>query len=217
MAYTEHILVTLSGTLGANEIWSCGMRFKNLTDPGAPTIPDSAGLDVMVEDCWPDVADVWDNAGSGIPGNVGLQFLKINVIEPDGKYRDPVTHLHEWKPPVPAGGAAQTPDFTTTCISLLTGFNRGRAHRGRVYWPNFGLPLSSVVPSKVDASARNGALNWMLSLIGALSPVGDLIVASGLDGTIRKVTRLECGDILDVQRRRKNHEPETYVGVDLPA
>lgn len=222
MAYAEHLLVTWSGTLGPNEIWSTGCRYIPNAAVGQP-VPSSDDLDNTVSDHQAAVAAQFANAGSGIPGGVKLQFFKMNWILPNGRYRDPVTHLHEYNPQVNGAAAAQTPDFTTTAISHRSGLTRGPAHAGRQYWPNFGLALTSIVPSLVDASARNGALAWhhnMLRVaVGGVDPMDTWsylpVIASRKYGVNRRITEFAMGNVLDVQRRRKESEPETYV--TLPA
>lgn len=222
MAYAEHLLVVWAGTLGPNEIWSTGCRFIPNAAVGQP-VPTSANLDDTVDLVQAGVATQFANAGGAIAAGARLQFFKMNWILPNGKYRDPVTHLHEYNPTINGPAGPQTPDFTTTAISLETGFKRGPAHAGRQYWPNFGLPLSSVVPSLVDASARSNALNWYRSMLAiAVGGSGGVdswsylpVVASRTYGVNKRVTGFRMGNVLDVQRRRKESEPETFVTLDL--
>lgn len=205
MPYTPHLLVTWSGTLGANEIWTTGCRYR----ASDGSTPDSEGLDTLVEGIAPVSATQFHDGTSGIPGGVQLQYLKANWILANGKYRDPVTHLHEFSPKVNGTAGVFTPDFCTTSIQLATGFKRGRAHVGRMYWPNFGLAMDGMIPPSVTAVARGQALVWWDILSASVTGFRP-IVASRLDGTVRDVTQWRMGNILDVQRRRKNKEPEVF-------
>lgn len=92
--------------------------------------------------------------------------------------------------------------------------NAGRRHRGRIYLP-------TVTQGAMTTSARVG-LDRCLALAtfvrDVMQPVADLSpghwgVFSRVDGIVRAASRVEVGDVLDTQRRRRSELQEKREGV----
>lgn len=104
----------------------------------------------------------------------------------------------------------------------------GSRGRGRLYWPALGGQVDSTtlrmsVPT--PAAAASAAAQYLdaiaTALKNALAPTPslidyDLCVVSPTTGTKTRITRIEVGNVYDVQRRRRDRLTEVYAGVPMP-
>jgi hypothetical protein len=123
--------------------------------------------------------------------------------------------------PQPGTGAVVHPFQVAWVSSLRTTFV-GASGRGRLYWPSNGVTLSTSVlrPTTPTPATFNTAVAQYLGLvqtaIKATYPAAALAVWSRklLDAHI--VTTIQAGDVLDVQRRRRDNLVEAYVTTTFP-
>jgi len=127
---STHVYVQWGGKLPGNEQWSCGLRMYNAT--GGTLANDPAVLNAAAIA----ISAFHNRATSYISSSAKLSFVKANVIGTDGHYVAPTT-LETVLADVPGGGSASNPypNQVALAVSLVTGFSRGPAHRGRFYLP----------------------------------------------------------------------------------
>lgn len=114
---------------------------------------------------------------------------------------------------------ANQPAQVARVISLRTG-RPGRSYRGRMYWPSL---TAVIVPGtgKLDPTNQLATLNNAIKMIkmvrdqantivGAGSDIQPVIYSSTLD-LVTPVTKVQVGDVLDTQRRRRDRLQESYV------
>jgi hypothetical protein len=185
----------------SQEIWQFGWRFDRAT------IPTSAETDISNA-----VQTWWGQYGPS--EYVRLTHWKWALQGTDGDY--PAGHVPFEHVYVPALAGNSTNDGAqpqdTIVLSLRTSRPRGRGHAGRIYPP--------VRPVNINASGLIGSVTSLLqsfvTLVTAIQNAVDapLVVGSELAGTLRPVTMLRMGQVVDTQRRRRNALPEMYT--DLP-
>lgn len=119
-------------------------------------------------------------------------------------------------------GAAPHPPQCATVFSLRTQ-TPGASGRGRVYWPATGIAMSASTlrgDSAVLGGALTGFKTYMASIETAIETV--LAVPVSLDIWSRKnassapVDRIQVGDVVDTQRRRRDTLPEAYQEATYP-
>lgn len=115
-----------------------------------------------------------------------------------------------------AGSSAQALPFQTSwVISLRTSAVGGRG-RGRLYWPATGVVLvgSTLRPAVATVTTfLTDAQTYLTNLRNAVQTVitgADLAVWSRATPALNEVNALQVGDVLDVQRRRRDNLVETY-------
>lgn len=235
MAYAPHTLVTFGGRLastvsGVQEIWQCGIRLRiqlsdlvswggGVTNPATYMAAIASPLSTWFHTSSSTVG------GSEFLGNRSdayLDWLKVNNIGVDGKYADKIhTNRYDYATPL-AGGAVNSscPPFVTLAVSLTTASKRGPGHRGRIYLPLLPPLSTNAVISTLAQTQANGTVKALLNVLKAPSDTGGTItpvVASGINAATNPITGVACGQILDVQRRRKNKLPEgPYVSSTWP-
>ncbi len=121
--------------------------------------------------------------------------------------------------PKPGGGNASKPFQTSVVLSLRTDDTRPRG-KGRLYWP----ALSAVIDNASLRILNVTALAYLTGLRAYFTALRDAIdnalpggpglsnwcVYSRRYNSQAPVTTLMVGDLLDVQRRRRDKAPETY-------
>lgn len=124
--------------------------------------------------------------------------------------------------PVYGGVAPSMPPQAAIVMSLRTN-TPGASGRGRVYWPFLGYAITSAGRiSSIDVTAVLGAFKtYSASIAGALATafptIGfDLAVRSKQTKTTPHVVRIQAGNVVDTQRRRRDHLPEAYTTVTVP-
>lgn len=122
---------------------------------------------------------------------------------------------------------AAHPPQTSIVLSLRSNIPGSRG-RGRLYFPALGATLSATtlrLTAPTTAAVATAAVNYLDSvataLKNALHPTPslidlDLCVVSPTYGSKVIVERIEVGDILDVQRRRRDRMQEVYASADMP-
>lgn len=207
MAYTpgpfdsEHLYVQWGGKLPGNEEWSCGLRLYNAA--GGTLTPDPTFNNAVSTA----LQNYHTRDTSSIAGACKLSFVKVNIIGVDGHYREATTQ--EITLPDVAGGGINVPPHPNQialAISLLTGFSRGPAHRGRFFMPlpTFTTNLDGLIGASQQANAKYSA-DLLLSDLNAISANLQVGVFSRKLGSAghRKVTTTFVGRVLDTQRRRR--------------
>jgi hypothetical protein len=209
---------TLSGLAAGDEIWSNSINF----DVGLP-----GGNWVTNPQDWADrlatpLATWYAAAANNIVQTSRLTVLKVNNIDTDGHYADPVTHQHVYAPTIAGGGGTgAAPAFCSVAYTWETGRTRGPGHRGRIYPPNYNyIPTGSTISAADTAAAAAAARRLLNVFLGVLDSAGHLVspvVASKVGAGINNaITGVSVDDIYDVQRRRKNALPSVRVALPFP-
>lgn len=113
-------------------------------------------------------------------------------------------------------GAAKLPYQSSVVLSLRSD-TPGAKGRGRLYWPATAVSLLDTnlrisTPSKENiALAAKTYLSGMETAVKATFDTAVLAVWSRVDLAARPVTKILVGDLLDVQRRRRDALAETYA------
>jgi hypothetical protein len=112
-------------------------------------------------------------------------------------------------------GVATKPYQTSVVASLLTGF-AGASRRGRLYWPALGAGINSNLRLNSPTAAITAAdmaayLRAIQTAISAQTKFtgSRLVVFSQKLGIKTPVTDISVGDVLDVQRRRRDTAVES--------
>lgn len=233
MVYGPHALIAFGGpitNLSPGDTWQCGVRVRvqqsdgvswnpvGLTDPAGFMNALAPGLKT-----WFGRAAVVTTGSEfmGMRQDATLSWLKVNNIGPDGKYTPAGYSNIAAINPVQAGSVTglALPSFVTLAVSTLTALSRGPGHRGRIYLPLGLVPTSNDQIGATLQAQANGTVRALFDLIkatpdsaGTVQP----IVASKINGATNQITAVACGNVLDVQRRRKEQIPETYVTHSWP-
>lgn len=123
--------------------------------------------------------------------------------------------------PIPGTSGTQHPFQTSIVASLRTGAV-GASGRGRLYFPATGLPLGSNLrpASGTVNSILLGVKTLLNAMTGAIAPsltnAPVLSVWSRKLATTNPVTSLLMGDVLDVQRRRRDALIEGISSTTFP-
>lgn len=208
MAYNR---VIISGSLPGAEVWSCGLSFG----PGAgDPVDDTAGLQL-----WAD--NIGATMQTWITTNTLRQFASTAVtftqVRCELREEDEslVLFAEHVLAPVVIGISTPSKPFQTSLVLSLRTLTPGGRGRGRVYWPTLALVLSTT-DLRVSSGSRTSYLTDWANFIGDIitdAPiiyVGELVVRSVTFHTNAIVTNLQCGDVADVQRRRRDNLVENY-------
>jgi hypothetical protein len=118
--------------------------------------------------------------------------------------------------PVPGTGSSPLPFQSALVLSLRTAVAGGTG-RGRLYWPATGLTLSATTLRPATALVTSFLADfktYLTAVQAAIDGVVDETVAlavwSRVNASSAVVNRIMAGDVLDVQRRRRDAIPEAY-------
>lgn len=214
------IRVGLRGTLPGGEVWSVNPAFNESTD----------------------VVD-WDQAAGQQAANAigaitvpaalksllssSAQMASVRVERRSDSNRLIGAAEAGWAGGGQSGAAASKTFQTSTVISLRSNVPGARG-RGRLYWPALGavltagtLRLGNPTPAAVATASVEYLDAIETALKNAIHPSPSLIdfhlaVYSPTTQTKTDITRIEVGDILDTQRRRRDTVQETYASAVYP-
>lgn len=216
----SYIRVRLNGSLPGGEVWSVNPAFNETTN----------------------VID-WDQeAGQDAADAIGALALPtaLNDLRSVAAVGTTVrverrTDTHEllgaaeaaWTAAQGSSVGVSKPLQTAAVISLRSTVP-GSSHRGRLYWPALGAIINTTtarLTAPTVAAAASAAATYLDGIASALKAAMhpapslidfDLAVVSPTTGTKTRITRVEVGDILDVQRRRRDKVAEVYGSAPMP-
>lgn len=216
MAYTPFTRFVMGGTtdpgtLTQSEIWACSISMMHGTELDGPIPLPMTWLNEIQAG----VKTWFQSANAMISTKSQLTYLKANTIGPNGKYLDPTTaNTYTYSVPGVGSVAPTTPSICSCCLSWTTPRLRGPGSHGRIFPPNNAtsgaatLIINSTVQGNLITSSK-ALLTVLQNLSG--TQTGMPCIASNVDGTIQPITGVRIGNVLDVQRRRKDALRETYV------
>jgi hypothetical protein len=223
VTYRPHLLLSFGGQFFGTEQWTNNLRMI-LGDPATTLISESA-MDTWavenIEDVAADLAAWVGRTDSRISAAARLDWVKLNVIDEDGRYwSDTETNRYDFPSGEQVSGATtETFPQVSVVLSLLTDAARGRGSRGRIYPPTGAMAMDPDT-GRISSANVTAMANSALTLLNDLAnePGVDLqsprvVVASelGTPGPMRNVTSVAVGNVADTQRRRRNALPEAYT------
>lgn len=223
MPFSPHALVSLGGNWGAGnadaakETWNFGIRLTTGTPAGGYLGDPQAYANKI----GPGIKTWWAAASSSMSQYALLQYIKVNNILPNGKYKDPITHQYLTGLPVGGAGSHTQNGILSLAWTFRTDLGRGRAGHGRVYPPNPCYTMTSGIFSTVSANATlqltaaKAFLSILLAQLDGTTAVAPC-VASRIGGEIGVIQSVEVDTIYDVQRRRKKRAIGTRVSSVWP-
>lgn len=222
MAYTSnHILTTIEGTFSSTDkadIWRTTFKI--------PVLGFSVPTDEVLEGWLDDISGTisgYFTAGVVLAGSAAkLTGLSAAVVGVDGKYlgggEQPTTRYSYSTPPV-GQGTTQQSWATSLCVSFQTTRARGRASRGRMYWPATGqqpgtdglLPVAQQTSIIAQAVGLVNNLNSRAATNFGSGTARIAVMSELGSGTTSYVTAVSVGRKLDHQERREGELSEAHV------
>lgn len=216
MVYKPHTLVAFGGDLGLDwsatvpgpEIWECTVRIVDSV-AGAP-LSDPAGYMANLHAA----LGTWFTTQSLCGVGTGLRWLKVNNIGADGKYVDKTnTNVFDYAPALNGTQAQPLPYILGFVTTWRTARTRPPGAFGRIYLPNATTDTNGGVT--ISDIAAGSYADAGVSLLHVLRDAGDSVpaipvVASRVDASNTPITHVAVGNVVDVQRRRKDAIPEAY-------
>jgi hypothetical protein len=213
----SYVRVGILGSTTGGEVWSINPVFD-------PTGEFPGGVDQTALD------QAAGQIAAITPGAILLGYLStaLAVTGARVEVRDDATDaliaisVATRATPLAGTGTARMPPQAAMVFSLRTN-TPGASGRGRLYWPVLGASLGSNARfGPTDMSGAPGAmksyLNSMRSILATNFPLitFDTAVRSKVTHTTPHVVRLQVGDVVDTQRRRRDNLPEAYTTTTLP-
>lgn len=217
-----YIRVSLQGTTASTpEVWSINPTF-NCSNPISPTQEEIQNAATTVAKITP-----------GMPLQ-GMASARMKLAKVRVEVRSDAHALQGLAEAPYTGGWTSTTDANrpAQCAVVLSlrSDRPGATGRGRLYWPALGtslvtttLRLAAADVTAVSQAAVVYMTNIQDALRGALMPspaaLGTirLCVVSRRSGTRTDINRIQVGDVIDTQRRRRDALPEVYHSVAYPA
>lgn len=220
MAYAPHDKFVMGGLLTggpATEIWACSINGTLLK---SGTIVQ-ADYDAWLTDVAAGLMTWYAASTSRMRSDSTLTYAKLNAIGPDGKYAHPTTPHTKLLTSTAGGVGPVLPDFVTLAWSWKDTSHVGPASNGRIYPPN-SLATYATGSTTVTSGELTAQVTAAKNLLNAISQTytGGLEFVPGLFSSKGAATgailQIRVGNVLDVQRRRKNKFPETYSTTTYP-
>lgn len=213
MAYGErHKLLTVYGTswTPADEEWQFSLRIS----PSGTVAVSQAQADA----CYTLASALMSNVTFSMKSVHRFVGVKLAPIGTDGKYiPSEIAYIKEGTPVTGAGtGGEPWPPQCAVAITLRTAIPRGRASRGRFYLP--GMQGTIGTDGRLGAGRPATILSPLVTFIQGLNAVTDLgqvQVMSKVAGERATVTAIECGNVVDTQRRRRRQLVEARVSATI--
>jgi hypothetical protein len=216
--------LSIMGTLPGDEKWTVNPAFHlNLTIGPAW---DQASGDAIVQAL---VAAVTTAALPTSLKNLMSSAAYITGYRLEGRDEDEsLLGVSEAFYPTPINGlGTMTKTLQAATVLSLRTNTPGARGRGRMYWPALGAALSTTTgrlttPTTAaiatDAVALMVLIQETIEANAGIFPFSDVLlgVRSVTDHQTRTVVRIQVGDVVDTQRRRRDTLPETYASAAMP-
>lgn len=213
----SYVRVSILGTFSTDEVWSINPVF----DPSFefPGTVNQVALDTATQA----IADqaLGLNMRSLLSTSATRNGARVEVRDDADDHLIAISQAASATPTAGTGTLVQTPQ-TAVVVSIRTD-TPGGSGRGRLYWPACGASLSTtgrfsapgnsatVADFKTYFNAIRGILATNFPTIGF-----DLAVRSKTTHTTPHAVRIQVGNVLDTQRRRRDNLLESYSTLSVP-
>jgi len=213
----SYVRVSILGTLPGGEVWSVNPVYD-------PTLEFPGGVDQTALD-----AAALAIANRSIPANLRLLMSTAATrtaarveVRDDADDHLIGTSLQGSATPQ-AGSAAIRLPFQAACVLSIRTNTPGGSGRGRFYWPALAATVDT--NGKMGAPTNAAAVaDFKAYLLGIRSDLATAFPTIGFDLAVRSKTthttphavRVQVGDVLDTQRRRRDALPEGYSSLTFP-
>lgn len=213
--------LSIGGKLGATELWTINPAFDPQWESSAATWDQEAGEAMVLA-----AAGVTPGAQilSAISSAADISTFRLegrsdaHALLGVAEYRLPT--------PYPGSGAPTKPAQSAMVLSLRTN-TPGASGRGRLFLPSLNVPIDTTTLRLSSTTVTNLIPNVVTYLRGVQDAMRDagsffpwtslnLCVVSRTTGQRPLVNRIQIGDVIDVQRRRRDAIRETYQARDFP-
>ena len=207
--------VSIIGAMPSGEEWSINPVWSIGGDFGAPV---SASQAKTIADA---IALITVPAGltAQMTSGVNVQGCRVEARDVNGILEAQAEGIKG----TPTPGTSSAPkSFQSAWVVSLRTATAGASGRGRLYWPATGSPISSSTlrPTSADVTAfLTGAKSYLTAIEAAIDVTLDgvsLAVWSRTRNDLFRVTSIQAGDVLDVQRRRRDQLIESYTTLAYP-
>lgn len=208
------VRTSILGTMPGGEVWSVNPCFFLLDEPAEVTSSEAIAI---------------ANAIKAIAVPTGIRTMwststALTGVRVEARDRNGVLESQAEASLAVAAtgtGASPHPYQTSSVTSLRTNFPGGQG-RGRLYWPATSALLVTATlrhdPSQVT-SVLSGVKTYLSAIQAAVAASAGpcaLTVWSRTGTAFHQVTELRQGDVLDVQRRRRDQLAETVSVLPYP-
>jgi len=213
----SYVRVSILGTLPAGEVWSVNPVFDPEFEFPGPV--NQASLDAAT------LAIANIGLGTNMKSLLSLQGVRTGArVEVRDDTTDALiaTSIQGSTTPQAGTGALVMPLQSALVCSIRTD-TPGASGRGRIYWPALGavLTTSGRLSSPSTGTTVADFKTYFLAIRTALATnfptIGfELAVRSKTTKTSPHAVRIQVGDVVDTQRRRRDVQLESYSAVAVP-
>lgn len=210
----SYLRVSLKGALPGGEVWSVNPVWKFATPAAIDATACAAYANAAANQAIPtSVTDL-------MSGTTTFTGARVEAREADGTL-ERVAEVLRVTPT--AGTGAQGHPFQTSLVYSLLTASASASAKGRMYWPATGI-LTSTTTLRANLTTVSNALTGMKSYLALITTGLNAVpgastlalnVWSPKNGSGTLVTSLRAGDVLDVQRRRRDRIIENYQSITL--
>lgn len=213
----SYVRVSILGNLVNEEVWSINPVFD-------PTLEFPGGVNQAALDsaC---LAIASLSPGAFMLSSLSLQgSINAARLEVRDDVTDGLIAISEQARSSPVtGSAAIRLGAQNAVVCSIRTDSPGASGRGRVYWPALGATvgtngrLSAPAPGSLVADFKAYFLAMRSALATAFPTIGfDLAVRSKTTKTTPHAVRIQVGNVIDTQRRRRDSLPESYTSLTIP-
>lgn len=222
MSYNGNSLyITWGGAIGNPEVdvWQCGLKISDMSALDAARVLPTAGqLETLLSDV---IMPFHSSTATKISDYASVYWAKAAILDEEGHYNQEPVVVE--LPPIDGSGAATSASspVQSMVISLSSGGSFGQANHGRFYlpWTTFTVSGDGTVDDGERAALRVRALTFLNEFSSWAKTVDinyQLVIMSKVGSGTTKVARvMRVGNVVDVQRRRRNKIVENYVSSEL--
>jgi len=209
--------VSILGSIGGEEVWSVNPVFDpTLEFPGGvnQTALDTATLAIASRTIPPDLLTLMSPNASRTGAKVEVRDDATDAL---------IAISQQGSSSVVSGSSTLKLPTQSALVCSVRTDTPGASGRGRIYWPAMGATLSTTgrlaTPSNAVAVAafKQYLLGIRSDLAAAFPTIGfDLAVRSKTTKTTPHAVRIQVGNVIDVQRRRRDQLIEAYAQTAFP-
>jgi hypothetical protein len=213
----SYVRVGILGTTTGGEVWSVNPTFDPTAEFPGPV--DQSKLDAAAQA----IANLTPGSTllTGLSTAMSIVGARLEVRD-DGTDNLLALSIAGRGTALPGITAPKMPAQTASVVSLRTN-TPGGSGRGRMYWPGLGyslgtnLRLGSATTSVIVSEMKTYLAEMDAALTTQFAPISfDLAIRSRATHTTPHVVRIQVGDVLDTQRRRRDTLAESYQTLSIP-